>query len=189
MVREIALLLLLGGHPDEIRHARRELDAIATRIEQLKTRRLEGDDVRRRELESLLVRAQEIAGKLEHSLELDGPVPIRDVPSSDELRERADLARDEADRIAHGVESLDVRIATLRHELQMQALRGVSDAERHRGLRVLLQQRATLVQRHRSLHADAGRLEAEADLIDGEPPALPLRPAANGPRVRTVNAR
>jgi hypothetical protein len=197
MIRELALLVLLGGHPDEIRHARRELDAVATRIEQLKARQLEGQNVRG-ELEALLVRAQEIALELERSLALDGPVPARDVPSSDELRERADLARDEADRIAIGLDALEYRIAMLRHDLQVQAMRGVSDAERHRRLRHLLEQRAALVERHRDLHADAGRLEAEADVIDGEAtrprgpqPAGPDRvaPGASGPQVRTVNTR
>lgn len=196
MIREIALLVLLGGPPDEIRHAHGELNQIATRIEQLKARQLEGDNVRR-ELERLLVRAQEIADELERSLALNGPVPVRDIPSSDELRERADLARDEADRIALGLHALDARIAALRHELRMlQASEGVPDAERHRRLRVLLQQRDKLVDRHRALHADAGRLEAEADAIDGEwnrprapgAPQVPPR-APQGPRVRTVNTR
>ena len=185
MMPRIALLVLLGGRPDEIGHARVELDAIATRIEQLKARQLEGDNVRR-ELETLLVRAQEIAGDLERSLALDGPVPLRDVPSSDELREQADVARDEADRVVYGLERLDAAIATLRRELQIQTLHGTPDAERHRRLRLLLQQRGALVQRHRALHAEAGRLEAEANTIDGET----TRPRApEVPQVRTVNTR
>jgi hypothetical protein len=188
MIRELALLVLLAGHPDELRHVRGELDATATRIEQLKARQLAGENVRG-ELESLLVRAQELAGELEHALALDTPVPLREVPSSDELRERADLARDEADAVAATLGGLDLRIATLRHELRMQALRGVSDAERHRVLRHLVEQRAALVARHRALHADAGRLEAEAEAIDGEtlPPARRRTPTVGGQPVRTVN--
>jgi hypothetical protein len=165
------LTLLLSAGPPELAPTRAELDTIATRIATLKARQLEGENVRR-ELERLLVRAQELASEIESSLDLDGPLPVASVPSADELRERADAARDEADRLAAAIHVIDIRMATLRHELQMArmgaGLGGLPDPERHRRLRLLAEDRVVLGTRLRVAVAEASRLDAEANAIEGE---------------------
>lgn len=171
MFEGIALALLLSASAAEIEAHRAELDLIAGRIQQLKLRQLHGENVRR-ELERLLVRAQELAGSIEAELHRDEALPLALPPSPDELRERADAFRDEADRIAAALHALDIRITTAGNELRM-AQFGASmstppDPERHRRLRLLVEQRQRLVQRQSAVLAEAARLEAEAKAIDGE---------------------
>ena len=98
------LLLLAAGAPAW--DARAELNAVATRIEQLKARHLAGENVGR-ELVAQLVRAQELVAEIEQR-EARAPTPAP-APAR-ELRERADALADEADRIAAAVRSLDARI-------------------------------------------------------------------------------
>lgn len=98
------ILLLVAGTPAW--DARAELDAVATRIEQLKARHMAGQNVGR-ELVALLVRAQELAAEIERR-EARAPLPAP-APAS-ELRERADALHDEADRIAAALGVLDARI-------------------------------------------------------------------------------
>jgi hypothetical protein len=118
MFEGIALALLLCAPTASLDAHRAELDLLAGRIQQLKLRQLHGDNVRR-ELERLLVRAQELAGAIEAELDRGGALPIALPPSPDELRERADAARDEADRLAAAIHALEIRITTVSNELHM----------------------------------------------------------------------
>lgn len=104
----LILIALLAAGPDPD-GARRELDAVANRIEALKARRMAGADVEA-ELGRLLVRSQELADQLERARPQPAPPPSAP-PTVDELRERADALRDEADRVARALASLDERIA------------------------------------------------------------------------------
>jgi hypothetical protein len=171
MLEGLALALLLCAPTAELDAHRAELDRIAGRIQQLKVRQLHGDNVRR-ELERLLVRAQELAGVIEAELHRDGALPLALPPSPDELRERADAARDEADRIAAALHALDIRITTAGNELRMSqigaAMTTHRDVERHRCLRGLVEQRHLLAERQRAVLAEAPRLEDEAKAIEGE---------------------
>lgn len=97
-------LLLVAGAPAW--DARAELNAVATRIEQLKARHLAGESVGR-ELVAELVRAQELVAEIERR-EARAPMPAP-APAS-ELREHADALHDEADRIAAALAGLEVRI-------------------------------------------------------------------------------
>src|SRR5512142_2079930 len=95
----VALALLLAAAP-VVDPTRAELDVVAARIEQLKARKLAGEDVTL-ELERLLVRAQDLVQRIERARRLE-TVPPAAVPgpSPEELRERADAVRDERDRVA-----------------------------------------------------------------------------------------
>src|SRR5512133_1933063 len=93
-----ALALLLAADP-VVDPARAELDRVASRIERLKTRQLAGEDVAQ-ELERLLVRAQELAQRIERARRGAGaPAASPSGPTPEELEERADAIRDESDRI------------------------------------------------------------------------------------------
>jgi len=171
MFEGIALALLLCAPTAGLDAHRAELDVIAGQIQQLKLRQLHGENVRR-ELERLLVRAQDLAMVIEGELHDDGALPLALPPSPEELRERADAARDEADRIAAALHALDIRITTASNELRMSqigaAMATPAAPERHRRLRLLVEQRQLLAQRQRAVLADAARLEAEAKAIEGE---------------------
>jgi hypothetical protein len=177
MIQGFALVLLLAtapGRQDPLAATRAELDGLAARIEQLKARQLEGENVRR-ELERLLVRAQELAGRIEASLELDEPLPIAAVPSAEELRERADAARDEADRLAAMIHLAEARMTQLRREARLAQLgvTGVAvqphaEPDRAHLLRQLAADRLELSRRMHAALAEAARLDAEADAIETE---------------------
>jgi hypothetical protein len=171
MFEGIALALLLCAPTASLDAHRAELDDLAGRIQQLKLRQLHGDNVRR-ELERLLVRAQELAGAIEAELDHDGALPIALPPSPDELRERADAARDEADRLAAAIHALEIRITTVSNELHMAqfgaAMATPRDAERHMRLRALAEQRQLLSRRLAAALSEAARLEREAKIIEGE---------------------
>jgi hypothetical protein len=178
MIQGLALVLLLAtapGRQDPLAATRAELDGLAARIEQLKARQLEGENVRR-ELERLLVRAQELAGRIEASLELDEPLPIAPVPSAEELRERADAARDEADRLATVLHVTEARMAQLRREARLGQQLGVTgvavqpgaEPDRAHLLRKLAADRLELSRRMHAALAEAARLDAEADAIETE---------------------
>jgi hypothetical protein len=114
----LALLLAADAPADP---ARAELDRVAARIEVLKARQLAGEDVTP-ELERLLVRAQELAQRIERARAGEGtPPPAPSGPSPEELRERADALRDERDRIAAQLHDLDARIETVRRERRVEA--------------------------------------------------------------------
>jgi hypothetical protein len=174
----LTLALLLSGASDaEVLDARgdarKELDDCATRIEQLKAQRRAGE-LARRELERLLVRAQELAQELErtrHQLPLAPPAP-----SPEELRERADAARDEADRLAAEIAALDVqlgdarRIARAESDGVARAVLGAppSSAQAMVRFRELAARRAALAERRALAEAAAARYEAEARVADAD---------------------
>jgi len=110
-----ALLIAAGPSPADVRA---QLDAVAARIERLKARRLAGGDVEG-ELEVLLVRAGELAAALEHGVKPAAPPAAG--PSAEELRERADALRDEADREDVAARQLDARIEEARRTARLEA--------------------------------------------------------------------
>lgn len=148
--------------------ARAELEACADRIEELKARQEMG-----RELERLLRRAQELAAALDRAASDLPAAPVAPAPAGpapEELFERADAARDEADRLAAEIASLDVRIEDARRMHRSESGGAVAGAalstptpfvagER---LRVLLAEREALARRRANAVAEADRLEAEA---------------------------
>jgi len=168
------LALLIAASPGEAGpgtgpDVRAELEACAERIEELKARRRQGEAIGR-ELERLLVRAQELAAQLDQAAAELPTVPR--APSPEELRERADAARDEADRLSGEIVLLDVKIGDLRRILRSEeggpmahaALGGQSNVS-PRGaarLRELLWTRAALAERRAIAEAGAARLEREA---------------------------
>jgi hypothetical protein len=166
----LALALLLTAAPDPA-VARAELEDCARRIEELKARHLAGQPVGR-ELVRLLVRAQELAMQLDRArVELPPPPPA---PSPEELRERADAARDDADRVAAEIADLDVRIGDLRRALRAEAegpiaratlgghARAAELAAEVERLRALQARRASLAAERAHAEAAAASLEAEA---------------------------
>lgn len=172
MIAGPALLLLLAAMetPDARPSGpRAELDACAERIEEMKARRERGA-----ELDRLLRRAQDLAAELERT-SADGPPLQPDGPSPEELRERADASRDEADRLAADIAALDVRIQDARRSrgepepgLQKAALGAPAapqaGADRVRALQA---QRAALSERRARAEAEAAQLEAEARAAEG----------------------
>lgn len=162
------LLLLAARDPVDpaLYGAREELDACAARIEQLKAR-----DDRGAELDRLLRRAQELAAMLEDTP--PEPPPRAEAPWGDELRERADAARDEADRLAAEIAALDVRIEDARRGqgepgagLARAALGTPAVAVPSARVRALLAQRAAASERRALAEAEAARLDAEARAAD-----------------------
>jgi chromosome segregation ATPase len=165
MVSSLTLAMVLAAGAGAGRSdARAELDACAERIEALKAQRHAGE-LARRELERLLVRAQELAADLERTRQ-DLPSPPS-APSPEELRERADAARDEADRLAAEIAELDVKIGDVRRAQDSAVSRAVlgsgapPDAATAR-MRELATRRAALAQRRAFAQAAAARYEAEA---------------------------
>lgn len=169
------VLLLVAGNPAW--DARAELNAVATRIEQLKVRHMAGEDVGR-ELVALLVRAQELAGEIERREER-APMPPP-APAS-ELRERADALHDEADRIASALTAVEGRIVQAHQAMTARAQRGdavvanraalgaVPGAQQppaihadEARLRNLVAERARLTAMLAQVRARAAALEAEA---------------------------
>ncbi|MGC3999956.1 MAG: hypothetical protein QM767_21950 [Anaeromyxobacter sp.] len=160
---------------------RAELDRVAARIEQLKAQRMKGKDVGA-ELDRLLVRSQELAAALEKKQ----PRPPRPSggPGPDELRERADALRDEADGLSRPVSALDARIAAARRAADAQSQLQPqppnpgelarfqpplpSPAVEPAAARPLVEERARLAQRQAELREQAERLEAEAAALERE---------------------
>lgn len=182
---QLVLLAVLGTGSPETRAAHVELDQVATRIEQLKARHALGEDVGR-ELHRLLVRAQELSHVIERA---SAPVarPLVLSPSPQELRERADAGRDEADRIAAAIADLDARLDALRQaaplapraagpgEATFASVR-VAGAPEHRSapapsqrVRSLVAHRALLAERLVRVNGEIARLEAEAERLDRAP--------------------
>ncbi len=169
MIRAVCLALALAGPPDPA-DARAELDACAARIEELKARRRAGQEAER-ELERLLVRAQELAAELERTrAELPPAAPS---PSPEELRERADAARDEADRLSAEIAELDVKLGDARRNSDSAmsgAALGVAPASpsalaRTRELQL---RRAELARQRAAAESAAAELEAEARAAESD---------------------
>jgi predicted nucleic acid-binding Zn-ribbon protein len=154
------LLLLAAADPVEASAAQAELDICAEQIEALKSRQEVG-----RELDRLLRRAQELAAELERTTADVPPSPA--APAPEELRERADAARDEADRLGAEIAALDVRIQDARRgreEPGGPVARAALGAAPHTAdpLRALLAERAALAERRAGAVAEASRLDREA---------------------------
>ena len=168
----LPLALLLAGTP-ELDAAHVELDSCAMRIEELKAERGRGQSSRR-ELERLLVRAQELAAELQRAR---AELPLAPTgPSPEELRERADAARDHADRLSAAIAELDVKIGDARWGPHAGGGSAVSAAAfgahaaraAHPGARVeeLLGRRAALAEERARAEREAAALEAEARAAD-----------------------
>ncbi len=163
------VVLLAAGPPPATAAdlARAELDACAQRIAELKERHEAG-----RELERLLRRAQELASELERAAGDEPRTPA--APSPEELREQADAARDEADRLTAEIAAVDVRIEGARRGRgeSFGAVAGAtlgampSGSER---LRALLAERAVLAEQRARARSDAARLDAEARAAESVP--------------------
>jgi hypothetical protein len=161
----LALLLASGGPSQAASDAARaELEACAVRIEELKARGETGA-----ELERLLWRSAELASKLEGARADAGPAAS--VPGADELRERADAARDEADRLAAELAAVDVKLQDARRgddSVQRAAVGGAPSGAEAR-IRALHATRAELAARRARALAEADRLEHEAKAAEYEP--------------------
>ncbi len=192
-IGNLLLIAVLAGAPN-VEALRRELDAVAARIEQLKAQRLAGESVEG-ELEPLLVRSQELAEELERAR----PEPSPPAPSSpnpdrehaDELRDQAAALRGQAHRLTQVLAALEARIAAAlraataaspgptaaqqpslpQATLTSAAAGADEDASRaaaQTALGPLVQQRARLEAHIAALRLEASRLEAQADALDGE---------------------
>lgn len=169
LLESLLLAAALGnGTPDP---SRAELSRVAGRIEELKQRRLAGQDVGR-ELERLLVRAQELASQIERYQALAEAAPPEVVATPAELRERADALRDEADTASAELAALVIRLEALRRSstpapgvasAAVSRGRGGEDDER---LRALLAERQRVADRLAALRAEAAALEAAADALE-----------------------
>jgi DNA repair exonuclease SbcCD ATPase subunit len=162
----VLLLLLAANDPADVSpaQARAELEVCAGRIEELKARNERGAELNR-----LLRRAQELAAQLERAETAEAPAVHPDGPSPEELRERADAARDEADRLAAEMAALDVKIQDARRSrgepeagLQKAALGAVVVAPAADRVRALQGQREVVAERRARAEAEAAALEAEA---------------------------
>ncbi len=123
MFSALSLAALLAAAPAAPqRDARVELDAVAAQIERLKARHLAGQDVAS-ELEGLLVKARELAAEIERGAPPVKPPPPAAAagPSPEELRERADALRDEADRGAAAAKELEAQIEEARRAARLEA--------------------------------------------------------------------
>jgi hypothetical protein len=170
MIPAVCLALVLAGSPDGV-DARAELDACAARIEELKARRRAGQAAER-ELERLLVRAQELAIELERT-RAELPPAIPPPPSAEELRERADAARDEADRLSAEIAELDVKLGDARRNSESamaDAALGIGPASPSALARIreLQVRRHVLVQRRAAAEHAALRLEADARAAESD---------------------
>lgn len=167
MAPGLLIAALLAADPGD---ARAELDACARRIEALKAHRKSGEEAGR-ELERLLRRAQDLAAELERTAAGLPPMPAPEGPSPDELRERADAARDEADRLAAEIAMLDIRIGDARRAAHLDEAAAVERAAfGHEAapssallrVRELQARRAALSVQRAAAESEAARLDREA---------------------------
>jgi prefoldin subunit 5 len=192
ILANLLLIAVLAGAP-EVEALRRELDAVAARIEHLKARAQAGESVDG-ELEPLLVRSQELAEQIEGALP-EPPSPPAEASSADAARERADELRGEAaalraqaQRLGTALAGIDSRIGAALRATTATAERAPSSSPpratlaivTHRtaqgspgaaaetALAPLIAERARVEAQVEALQAEAGRLEAEANALDGE---------------------
>jgi hypothetical protein len=189
MLPQLLALALLAAGPDA-QALRRELDAVAGRIEQLKARRLAGESVQG-ELNALLVRSQELAEELEHASPHASPAAPqaeeeREVEQAAQLRDRASTLRDQADRLAHRVALLEGRIAAVLRSATAPRPAGRArepgasyaaltsgnssavPAPTTPALATLVEQRAQLVAQVEQLEREAAALDAQAEELEKE---------------------
>ncbi len=187
MLPHALLLALLTATPaPHVEALRRELDAVAGRIEELKAEREDGAPVEG-ELEALLVRAQELAARIDEARPRPAAPavsPAMDDPDcalADELRDDAMALREEADRLGTAIAEVDAQIR--------EALRGaegdaqltplvprparvrvaagnVSEAHTTPDLSRLVEQRNRLAATARALEVQASRLDEAADALE-----------------------
>jgi hypothetical protein len=171
MISGSTLLLLLAAAAESGRAApsgaRAELEVCAARIEDLKARGTGGT-----ELDRLLRRVQELAAELQRPDAAEPPLTA--MPSPEELRERADAARDEADRLAAEIAAIDVRLGDLRRSrveppgVERAAMGTAAPQPGGDRVRALLAERAALSHRRQRAEAEAVRLDAEARAAESD---------------------
>jgi hypothetical protein len=113
------LATLPAASPGPADAARAELESVAQRIAALKERRLAGEPVDE-ELTRLLVRSQELAAAVERSSPPARSGGTTGLPP-EELRERADAARDEADRVVAQIEEIERTLEDVDRERRREA--------------------------------------------------------------------
>jgi hypothetical protein len=185
MISELLTIALLAAGPD-VHALRRELDAVAGRIEVLKAKRLSGESVEG-ELNALLVRSQELAEELEQA----SPAAPSTSPPADaareraeELRDRASTLRDEADRLSRKLALIEARIAAVlrsaiaprlsvrppepgpSHASLTNANVSAAPAPAAPALAPLVEQRAQMESRVQALEREAAELDAAANALD-----------------------
>lgn len=173
MLQCLTIVMLLYGADGDAPKARKELDSCAERIEELKAQRRAGE-LERRELERLLVRAQELAAELERTRQAIPAAPA--APSPEELHELADAMRDEADRVGAAIAELDVKLGDARRLLRAEGdatmaratLGGRSAPTLAERVRALSVQRAALAERRVQAESAADRYEAEARAAEAD---------------------
>jgi hypothetical protein len=166
LAESLLLCLVVAADPSPPASLRTELDRCAARIETLKAR---GEETA--ELERLLRRAQELGAALERSATREDAGGDA-APGPEELHERADAARDEADRLTAEIAAIDVRLQDARRpetsETVQRASVGAAPAVADAKLRELHAARAALVERRGRALAEAARLEGEARQAESE---------------------
>jgi DNA repair exonuclease SbcCD ATPase subunit len=167
MVSALFLAAALGSGDPALGPIRAELSDLANRIEHLKVRRIHGDDVGR-DLERLLVRAQELAAEIERREAALEAAPAEVVPTAAELRERADALQDEADALAAAANALDIRIENARRAVgpgagmaRASVAEGGNVAELER-LQALLTERSRVASQLGAVRAELAAVEAAA---------------------------
>ena len=167
LAESLLLCLVAAAQPSPPASLRTELDRCAARIETLKARGEEGA-----ELDRLLRRAQELGAELERAASRDAAGADAAPPAPEELHERADAARDEADRLAAEIAAIDVKLQDARRadasETVQRASVGGAPAAADPKLRKLHASRAALVERRARALAEAAQLEREAREAEGE---------------------
>lgn len=182
MLGSLLVLALVSTPPaPSVAVLRRELDAVAARIEELKVRRAGGAPVEG-ELEALLVRAQDLADALERARPRPAAPAVTDPDRTlaDELRGRAAELREEAERLAAAIAEVDAQI----HEAlwggagqgavspiaprspRVQVAANVSEVRSVPDLRRLVEQRGRLAAAARALGVQASRLDEAADALE-----------------------
>ncbi len=191
MLAQLLTLALLATGPDA-QALRRELDAVAGRIEQLKARRLAGESVQG-ELNGLLVRSQELAEELErtapHAASPAAAPQVEEDREGEEaaqLRDRASSLRVQADRLVHRIALVEARIGAVLRSATAPRPAGrarepsasYASLTDHHGnataapaptppaLAALVEQRAQLVVQVEQLEREAEALDAAAEELE-----------------------
>lgn len=166
MVSALALALSLHAGDPALAPIRAQLSSLAAQIELLKARRLQGDEVER-DLERLLVRAQDLAAEIERREAVEA-APALVVPTAPELRERADFLRDEADALAAALAALDIRIEDARRAaapapgVARAAVAGAGGGAELERVRALLAERGQVASRLAAVRGEVAALEEAA---------------------------
>lgn len=173
MLGPLFLLALLSAGPD-VGALRQELDEVASRIEELKARRRDGEPIEEEALERLLVRSQELADEIERARPKPpaaAPAGDRGCAQVDELREQAAALRDEAASLADEAAEVNAELARALHEEPASSRPASFTSD----LQTVLDPAArigTLAERRSRLDAQARALEAQASILDAAADAL-----------------